>query len=95
MLLLPCFPCNDSNEVSNNEITVIASGNCNNNHKEVADCNPFCICSCCSNNISFNSLSYKIELVKPFLQQKQNFSNNSFFLSSDYLNKIWQPPKLS
>jgi hypothetical protein len=97
ILLLPCFPCTDTDEHINTCKTEIASNSIDNNdhqHENEA-CNPFCSCACCGQVFYSNFLLEKNVSAKPAENLKQLFFYTNISLSSDFFGNIWQPPKFS
>ncbi len=91
MLCLSCLPCNDKDEGFSQNISNTHE---KKNHAQKESCTPLCICSCCGQTSIINSSVQKIIIEQSILQFKHTTYNN-LFLSSQCLESIWQPPRVS
>ena len=93
MLCLSCIPCNDKDE----SFSGIAANALHEkkNHAEKESCTPLCICSCCGQTSVISPSVEKFIVEQTSILQLKRFSYNSLFLPSQYLESIWQPPKVS
>ncbi len=92
--LLPCADIVDSKSVDKREITFAGLHDVDQEPEEDA-CAPFCICSCCN---ALQVLAYaeadsfiQLPFFTRFYASKTTHSSVFF---SDYLERIWLPPKI-
>lgn len=91
ILMLSCLPCADIETDFGNETTVAQS-----HEKEHTDnCSPFCICSCCGNQIAFESQTLVLLPQIHFFTEKNKSDNYTPQFVSNFYGNIWQPPKIS
>ncbi|WP_460474266.1 DUF6660 family protein [Emticicia fontis] len=93
---LPCGDVEDCNEVGN--VPVIFSQSSHSEHQDDAEfCSPFCICTCCGTNISYNfHIPFLASEDQPYVftqNLRVAYKNDSSL--SNFFGNIWQPPKLS
>ncbi|MFV5689604.1 DUF6660 family protein [Flavobacterium sp. ZT3R25] len=94
-IILSFMPCVDIeyNNDSNSGITILEHEQKQDNHQEI--CSPFCICSCCGQQIVFHdSDSFSI----PAQPVSQAGKERTFYIQkfvSNFNGTIWQPPKAS
>ena len=61
--------------------------------KESDECSPFCICSCCSLNVGYHSLT---SVVEPKSSISAHRINSTIYCEphrNNFSDSIWQPPK--
>lgn len=87
----PC--CADDNCTDNDHSTKTEqtdNGNQENNCK--GDCSPFLTCGSC---IGFNCPTISASLPHPLIKMTTQVSIYQSSFSSEFINSIWQPPKIS
>ena len=92
MLCLSCIPCNDKAESFSN---IASAAHEKKNHAEKESCTPLCICSCCGQISIISPSVEKFIVEQTSIVQLKRSRYNSLFLPSQYLESIWQPPKIS
>jgi hypothetical protein len=92
-LCLSCIPCNDKDE----NFPGITSNTLHEkkNHAERASCTPLCICSCCGQISIVSQPVQKFAIEQTSIFQLKHSASNNMFLPSQYLESIWQPPRVS
>ncbi|MFV5696587.1 DUF6660 family protein [Flavobacterium sp. LB3P122] len=94
-IILSCMPCVDIvyNYDSNSGITIVQQEQKQENHQEI--CSPFCICSCCGQQIVFQASNYFAIPTQPVSSVgKETILYIQKFVSN-FNGTIWQPPKVS
>jgi hypothetical protein len=92
MLCLSCFPCNDKDE---NFSGIAFTTHEKKNHAEKASCTPLCICACCGQTSIVSQPVQKLTIEQTSIFQLKRSAYNNMFLPSQYLESIWQPPRVS
>ena len=94
LLVLSCFPCNDSKECNLiTQVEVSASNNHQEHNHSKEACTPFCTCSCCAASAFYNPIS-KVQVVNEDFQSiKYPIHVERFKAGVSY--SIWQPPKIA
>jgi len=97
ILLLPCFPCSDTDECIDNAKKEKASSSTDHKDRQHENeaCNLFCSCACCGQIFSPNFKLDKVATTKPLEKTKQQFFYANISHCSDFFGNIWQPPKFS
>ncbi|MFM9911889.1 MAG: DUF6660 family protein [Chitinophagaceae bacterium] len=97
ILLLPCFPCTDTDEciINTKSAIPISSTDHPDDNPENEGCSPFCSCSCCGHIFVPNFQLEKVAVSKPIDNLTKQFFYATVSLSSDCFGSIWQPPKFS
>jgi hypothetical protein len=98
-LVLPLLPCADKEECNDEKTKTSLAINLDSEHQSHEDeeesCSPFCTCLCCGQVITNLFCLIKEEKNnQSFFSKNISDYKNTFHLSS-YLDRIWQPPKLS
>ncbi|WP_378984373.1 hypothetical protein [Pedobacter lithocola] len=94
LLVLSCISCEDFTDfVGADKLQDSISIEQNKNHAIADNCSPLCTCNCCGQPLAFSLKSSKINIVK---QERMDLNSPEYISSfaSDYLNTIWQPPKM-
>lgn len=94
LLCLAFFPCTD-NEF--NEITQTShSFSVTHQVPDAVDdsCSPLCLCNCCGISITLLKIKSKEEIHPPIVFTSLIVLWNEEYLDLDYLDEIWQPPRL-
>jgi hypothetical protein len=89
---MPCVDIEYSYD-SNRGITIFQHEQKQDNHQEI--CSPFCICSCCGQQIVFQACNSFLIPTQPVYQAGKE---TTFYIQkfvSDFNGTIWQPPKVS
>jgi uncharacterized protein DUF6660 len=91
-ITLSALPCDDDVVINTGNTTVMTADSHNENHELSDLCSPFCTCVCCATVV-----------IQPTFIQETLISENIysdlnttylFSYSSDYLNRIFQPPRV-
>ena len=86
------IPCADACENNSHEIK-FSLQSAQDHHEEHNDtCSPFCTCSCCAQQITFNNFP-TLSFASPQIVLTFSFFKQLFI--SSFLSAIWQPPKIS
>lgn len=85
--------CND--EKTETCIAKKVDNNQQEDEHEDENCSPFCACMCCGQVVTNLFSSFSAESNKKYGSSKNTSSLKNRFHSSSYLDRIWQPPRLS
>lgn len=96
ILVLPCFPCSDSDECEQSTTAVSIRPDQHKGHAHQDEtCNPFCSCACCGQTLYPSFYLEKIVVSTPTGDTLHlAYSRDSAF-PTGYPVNIWQPPRLS
>lgn len=92
-MTMSALPCDDDFSVRNDKLTEIHTDFHDDDHSLGDLCSPFCTCVCCA-SIVVEPIINQETLVSETIPTKLN-SFYTFSFTSDYLDRIFQPPKLS
>lgn len=96
ILLLSCITCEDLPEFTVNGIAKISNASIHtpDSHTEKDNCSPLCTCNCCGQPIlsTLSIASFPFLKVQAVSRKKIDYENQ---FVSDYIQNIWQPPKLN
>ncbi|HEY6142870.1 MAG TPA: DUF6660 family protein [Flavobacterium sp.] len=94
LIVLSCLPCADL-EVSSlsHSSQEISSSTDKHSHNINDTCSPFCVCSCCGNQVFVDYTNYSFSSFKKIIDTKVPEYQSIF--SSVYFGSIWQPPQLN
>ena len=97
LVALSCFPCAD---VEVNSLThssqEIAADHGNHSHDKENDlCPPFCVCTCCGQQIFNFSQEITFEFRNISLEIAAQIPSCKSTLTSHFFGSIWQPPQIA
>lgn len=98
LFVLACLPCSDNTECGDYApASQAARTDTHQDHSHEAEtCSPFCICSCCGQQVPQLSFSNPLPEPKaPFGEETKNYSLYRSSACSDFYGNIWQPPKIA
>ena len=90
-IALSSIPCDDDVSLVVDSKTVIVENSHNDSHNLVDLCSPFCTCVCCA-SIVIEPIFDQQTLVTEKISSDLN-SSYFFSLKSNYLDRIFQPPR--
>ena len=92
LLALSFFPCADVEScVETNDTFIAVIENNKEDHKELENCTPFCVCACCAVPIINQTALIEINTEQQFFSVKYASINMNY--PSQSSASIWQPPK--
>jgi hypothetical protein len=94
VLVLSSGDCCADENCTNNDYSAITEHTDSDNQKNDCngDCSPFLTCGSC---IGFNCPVVFYSLPHPQIEMLTQVSIYQFSFSSEFVNSIWQPPKIS
>ena len=97
LLVISILPCSDAHSMDTAAPMRIEQSCADNHEAHHTDaCSPFCVCNCCSTNVSL-TINNDVELktLKPIYFEQIQYVLQTINFHSTYFGNIWQPPKIN
>ncbi|MCF6222449.1 MAG: hypothetical protein L3J34_01845 [Flavobacteriaceae bacterium] len=91
-MTMSALPCDDEISILNDRFTEIHSDFQDDDHSIGDLCSPFCTCVCCASIVVEEVFNQESIISDTFHNEINSFYTFSY--SSDYLDRIFQPPKV-
>ncbi|RZK16509.1 MAG: hypothetical protein EOO86_14740 [Pedobacter sp.] len=95
ILGLSCITCEDAIALAVNQSEISADKiEKPNDSTEKDNCSPLCTCNCCGQPLVIYGVASTPITLKRLVSKNELISYNNQFISN-YIQNIWQPPKLN
>ncbi len=89
---LSAIPCDDNLDIYSDVSISVSQDTHSDSHDDTDACSPFCTCVCCA-TVVVNEMTAQDVLIAQTGYSEIN-SSYTFYYTSDYLNRIFQPPQV-